>query len=246
MRGVTVGAALSLRTAAGRERAEVARDQLDEAVVLDVAGRGENHVAGLEALLEEADQRVLLEAADGFAGAEDGLAERMALPEILHEDFMDQRVGIVLVHLDLFEDHAALAGDLLRGEDRVQHQVREHIERGRNVLVEHLDVEADGFLAGESVEIAADGVDFAGDALRGARLGPLENHVLDEVGDAVQLGHFVTRTGAHPDPHSDGADVLHALGEHDEPAGEDSAADVAFAVHCGFHGDFRSRIYDRF
>ena len=113
------------------------------------------------------------------------------------------------------------------------------------MLVENLDVEADGFFAGESVEIAADGVDFARDALRGARLGPLEDHVLDEVGDAVQLGHFVTRTGAHPDAHGDGADVLHALSEHDEPAGEDSAADVAFAVHGGFRRDFRIG-YDRF
>ena len=167
-------------------------------------------------------------------GAEDGLAERMALPEVLREDLVDERVGIVLVHLDLFEDDAALAGDLLGGEDGVQHEIGENVEGGGNVLVEHLDVEADGLLAGEGVEIAADGVDFAGDALRGARLGPLEDHVLDEVGDAVQLGHFVARTGAHPHAHGDRADVLHALGEHDEAAGEDGAADVAFVIHGSF------------
>ena len=185
-------------------------------------------------------QRVLLEAADGFAGAEDGLAERVALPEILHEDFVDQRVGIVLVHLDFFEDHAALAGDFFGGEDGVQHEVGEDVECGGNVLVENLDVEADGFFAGKGVEIAADGVDFAGDALGGARLGPLEDHVLDEMGDAVQLGDFVARTGAHPDAHGDGADVLHALGEDDETAGEDSTADVAFAGHGSFRGTFRA------
>jgi hypothetical protein len=55
----------------------------------------------------------------------------------------------------------------------------------RDVLVEDLDVEADGLFAGEGVEVAADGVDLAGDLLGGAGGGALEDHVLDEVGDAV-------------------------------------------------------------
>jgi hypothetical protein len=65
---------------------------------------------------------------------------------------------------------------------------RGHRERGIYVLVEDLDVEADGLFAGEGVEIAADGVDLAGDLLGRARGGALEDHVLDEVGDAVSGG----------------------------------------------------------
>ncbi len=42
--------------------------------------------------------------------------------------------------------------------------------------------------AGEGVEIAADGVDLAGELLGGAGSGALEDHVLDEVGDAVAGG----------------------------------------------------------
>jgi hypothetical protein len=34
------------------------------------------------------------------------------------------------------------------------------------MLVEHLDVEADGLLAGKGVKIAADGIHFASDPLR--------------------------------------------------------------------------------
>ena len=49
----------------------------------------------------------------GFFGSEDGLAEGMVFPKILGEDFVDEVVRIVLIHLDLFEDHAAFAGDVL-------------------------------------------------------------------------------------------------------------------------------------
>ncbi len=118
-----------------------------------------------------------------------------------------------------------------RGEDRVEDEVGEDVEGRRDVLVEDLDVEADGFFAGEGVEVAADRIHFAGDALRGAGFGALEDHVLDKVRYAVELRDLVTGADAHPDPHRDRADVLHALGEDDEAAGEDSTADIAFAVH---------------
>jgi len=230
------GGRVAAENVAGRERAEVVRDHLDEAVVLDVAGGGKDHVAGLEALLEEADESVLLEAADGFAGSEDGLTEGMTLPEILHEDFVDQGVGTVLVHFDFFEDDAALPGDFFGGENGIEDEVGQDVEGGGDVLVEDLDVEADGFLTGKGVEVATDGIDLAGDALGGPGFGSLEYHVLDEMGDAVEFGDFVTRAGAHPDTHGDGADVLHALGEDDETVGEDSTANISIAGHFRFSG----------
>ncbi len=152
-------------------------------------------------------------------------------------------VGIVLVHLDLFEDDAALAGNFLGGEDGIEDEVGEDVEGGRDVLVQHLHVEADGFLAGEGVEIAADGVDFASDALRGAGFRPFKDHVLDKMRDAIQLRHFVTGAGAHPDAHGDGADVLHAFGEDNESTGKDSTANIAFFSHFGFReeGNLRGR-----
>jgi hypothetical protein len=74
------------------------------------------------------------------------------------------------------------------GEDRVEHQVGQHIQRNGHVLGQRLDVEADGLLAGEGVQVAADRVHLAGNVLRGAGTGALEEHVLDKVGDAVGLG----------------------------------------------------------
>ncbi len=172
--------------AGGGEAAEVLGDLGDEAVVVEVAGGGEDHVARGEAAGVEVEDDLLGEAGDGLDGAEDGAAERVALPEVLGEGLVDEVVGVVLVHLDLFEDDALFAGDVLGGEGGVQDEVGEEIKRRGKVLVQDFDVEADGLLAGEGVEIAADGVDLAGELLGGARGGAFEDHVLDEVGDAVE------------------------------------------------------------
>ncbi len=153
--------------------------------MVEVAGGGEDHVFRGEAAAVVVEDGLLREAGDGLDGAEDGPAEGVILPEVLGEGLVDEVVGVVLVHLDLFEDDALFAFEVGLGELGVQDEVGEDVEGGRHVLVEHLDVEADGLLAGEGVEVAADGVDLAGDVLRGAGGGALEDHVLDEVGEAV-------------------------------------------------------------
>ena len=53
------------------------------------------------------------------------------------------------------------------------------------MLIEDLDVEADAFLRGEGVHVAADRIDLARDGFGGAGFGALEHHVLDKVGDAI-------------------------------------------------------------
>ena len=103
-----------------------------------------------------------------LAGAKDGTAEGVALPEVLGEDFVNEGVGVVLVHLDLFEDDALFSGEFLRGEGGVEDEVGEDVEGGRDVLVEDLNAEADGLFAGVGVKVAANGVDVAGDLLGGA------------------------------------------------------------------------------
>ncbi len=143
---------------------------------------------GGEAAGVKVEDDLLVEAGDGLGGAEDGTAEGVALPEVLGEGFVNEVVGVVLVHLDLFEDDALFAGELVGGEGGVEDEVGEDVEGGGDVLVEDFDIEADGLFAGEGVEVAADGVDFAGDLLGGAGGGALEDHVLDEVGDAVDRG----------------------------------------------------------
>ena len=229
MRALASGAASSLSGSPPASAENLAGDGLGELVVVEVAGRGEDHVAAVEAVAVVVEELVLVEAGHGLRGAEDGPAQRMVLPEALREELVDEDVGIVFVDLDLFKDHAALALDVGRGEDGIQHQVGEHVEGDGHMVGERLDVEADGFLAGEGVEVAADGVHFAGDVLRGAGAGALEEHVLDKVGDAVGLGGLAAGAGLDPDAHGDGAQVIHALGQHDQAVRQYGAAKVSLS-----------------
>ena len=97
--------------------------QLHKLVVVQIAGRRNDHVAGRELAAVVVQDRGLIEAADRLLGAQDRLAQRMVLEEVLGEDLVHEVVGIVLVHLDLFQDDAALARDLLDVEDGMQHHV---------------------------------------------------------------------------------------------------------------------------
>jgi hypothetical protein len=151
----------------------------------------------------------------------------MIFPEILGEDFVDEVIGIVFVHFDFFEDHAAFAGDVIGGECGMQDEVGKNFKGNGNVFVKHLDVEADALFGGEGVHVAADGIDLAGDLLGSAMLGAFEDHVLDKMGDAVRLRRFVARTGFKPNADRGGADVLHLLGDDGETMGQNLTADIA-------------------
>ena len=94
----------------------------------------------------------------------------MPFPEVLREQLVDEIVGRVLDHLDLFEDDLLLALDLVGGERRAQHDVGQQIDGERQVLVEHLDVVARVFLRRERVELAADRIDRLRDVLGAARV----------------------------------------------------------------------------
>ena len=80
--------------------------------MIEVSGRGKDHVAAAEAAAVIVKELLLIELAHRRGGAENRLAERMIFPEILREQLVDQHVRIVFVDLDLFEDHAALALDI--------------------------------------------------------------------------------------------------------------------------------------
>ena len=92
----------------------------------------------------------------------------MIFPESLSEELVDQIVGRVLDHLDLFDDDLLLALDVVGTEGGIAHDVGQDVERQRQVLVEHLDVVAGVFLRGERVELSADRIDGLGDVFGSA------------------------------------------------------------------------------
>ena len=122
--------------------------------------------------------------------AQNRRAQRMSAPKILGKHFMRQRFRIVFLHLDLFEHHLLFLADVFLGEKRAQHQVGKHVKGDGQVLVEHLGIEATvSFAVKASSRPPTESISRAimfGGAARGA----LENHVFDEVGDAVQRAGF--------------------------------------------------------
>src|SRR5664280_535198 len=96
---------------------------------------GEDHVAWSEAAGVKVEDDLLGEAGYGLDGAEDGAAEGMALPEVLSKGLVDEVVGVILVHLDLFEDDALLAGNVVRREGGMEDEVGQKVKCGWNILV---------------------------------------------------------------------------------------------------------------
>ena len=141
----------------------------------------------------------------------------MPRPELLREHLVDEIVRRVLDHLDFFEDDALLRVDLRRRERRTHHHVAQQVDRERHVLVEHLDVVARVFLGRERVELAANRVDRLRDDLRRARVGALEQHVLDEVRDAALGIRLVARAAREPHADRHRSHVRHRFGDQPQP-----------------------------
>src|ERR1700722_1144314 len=211
---------------------EMLDDEIDELIVVEMSGGGYDDVAGGKALGIGFADGVALELFHRFFRAQDGFAQRMIFPEVLGEDFVDEVIGIVLIHFNFFENDAALASDIFRGECGMQNQVSENLKSYGNIFVQNFDVEADTFFGGEGIHVAADGVDLAGDLFGGAVLGAFEDHVLDKMGDAIGLRRLVARTGFEPDADRGRADVLHLLGDNSQTVRENLTANIAnFLYH---------------
>src|SRR5207247_10388472 len=88
------------------------------------------------------------------------------------------------------------------------------------VLIQNLDVVAGVFLRRKRIELAADGIHSLRDVFRGARVGALEQHVLDKMRDAAVFFRFVTRPAREPHAQADRAYVAHRFSHETNPVVE--------------------------
>ena len=95
----------------------------------------------------------------------------------------------------------------------MEQHVGQNVEGFPNVLVDDLDVEPHQFLAGEGVQVAADGIHLPGDVFGRPGFAPLEQHVFNEVRDAVLGQGFAARTRPDPQTYGDGTDPGHDFGD---------------------------------
>src|SRR5262249_430974 len=131
-------------------------------------------------------------------------------------------------------DNLLFVLNVARIEARTEAEVADDVEGDGKVLIENFGVETDLLFGGEGVEHAADGIHFARDGFGGAVLGAFEDHVLDEVSEAIFLRKLGAGGGGNPDGDGNGANVGHRLSDDDETVRQRVALDVPdFRGHVG-------------
>ena len=166
-----------LRCAAGacREITQQVCELLFEAGA-DSSGDAHHHALGRVPAVEVREERLAGCVLHRFLAAEDVPAESVVAVHEVVEHAGDEVPRRIEVHVHLLDDHALLTVDLLGVEAGVTQQVDEHVERDVAALARAAHVVAGDLLAGEGVELAADGVDLGRDvARRRAPPVPLKN-----------------------------------------------------------------------
>ena len=132
-----------------------------DAVVVDVARRGQHDVRADVGAPVVAEQRPPRDRRDHLRAADHGPPERMRAEDRLGGEVVDDVLRVVLDHRDLLEHDLALGVDV-RERGREDH-VRHHVEGDVDVVVGHAGVD-DGRLArGGGVQLAAHRVEQLGD-----------------------------------------------------------------------------------
>ena len=212
--------------ARGTEIAELALDEVQNFFVRYVSRGGDDEMIGGKPIAEALDEMFAVESANGFRGAENGTAKRMLGPKAARKNVVKEILGVVHVHLDFFEDDLAFLAYVVGIELGTENEIGDDVKGDGEMFVEDFGVEANLLFRGESIEHAADRIHFTGDGFRGAALGAFENHVLDEMREAVFFRRFAARAVADPNADGDRTDVGHRLGDDHEAIAENVFLDV--------------------
>ena len=169
---------------------------------------------------------------DAGGGAEHAVAERVLLVVNAARILAGHRPWLVLVHLDLFENHLLLGVEVFLPQARAQ-DVREHVHRFRQVLGQHGRV-VDGVLfAGVGVVAGPDAVEVQVHLQRGAARRALEHHVFEEVRHPRDLGRFVPAPGANEEPERDRPRRRARLADELQPVGKLVRMERHEGTFCG-------------
>ena len=151
------------RRAGARQVDEGLGRQLDDAVVIDLAGRAQDQPLAAVVLAHVAADGLARQAADDLGRAQhraaEGLVGKGAGLEVVEDDV----VGRVLGLADLLQHDRALARQLALVEHRVLEDVGNDVEGERHVVRQHARVVGGVLARGIGVEMAADRFDLDGD-----------------------------------------------------------------------------------
>ena len=181
----------------------------DQRVVIDLAGRDQDQAAGTISLgppgveIVARDRRDARPRRRGSSGRAAG--RRRPPPEIVEDDV----VGRIARFAELLQHDVLLALEIGRVEMRRADQVGDQLDAERQMLGQQRGREAGAVAVGPGVEVAADILDRLADLARLAAAGALEHHMLEQVGEAVELRRLVARAGIGIEADRDGLDARH-------------------------------------
>src|SRR6266571_4071961 len=174
----------------------------------------DNHLRGSVMPGPERQQRGPAERFDGSDFPEHGPSQRVGAEGILGVQVMEVILRVVFDHPDLFQHHLLLLGHFSGVKPGMVEDVREQVEALRQVLVQNLGVEGGALPGRKGIELPAERVDLPRDGLGGAPPSALEDHVLDEVREALLARLLIARADIHPDPDRDRPHRRYPLGDH--------------------------------
>jgi len=97
-----------------------------DGIMVHAPGSGEDHLVGAVMFAHEGAQVIAAEGLHPFGGAKDGAAEGL----------VDDVVGRVQRLPDFLQDHMAFYFDLFGIEGRVQHDIADHVQGQRHVILQ--------------------------------------------------------------------------------------------------------------
>ena len=140
----------------------------------------------------------------------------MPSPKPLEEDLMNEILRRVLHHVDLFENHIALALHFDRGERWIENDIRKKLEGKRQMLVQNPCIEPYVLLICKCVELSPYGIDRLRNIRGRTGFRAFEEKVLNEVRDARCAISLEPRAAFDPDADRDGSKMRHDLcGNHE-------------------------------
>ncbi len=186
--------------------------QGDDLVPVGPPGKGEHDVGRAILAGEIRAHRLDLHRGDRLHGAQDALPERVR-PEV---ERLGRVVGdghrIILIHLDLFDDHLLLGVEVVLAKRGAQ-DVGQDVERSRQILGQAGDVIERVFFGGLRVVLGADAVEVAVDRQRVAPRRSLEDHMLKEVRHARDFRPLVAAPCLDEEPRRHRAGLVVQFGD---------------------------------
>lgn len=210
---------------------------IDHTLVLDRTRDAKVGVAGTIERREVAAHILRREPRDVGTRSDDSLAQRVvtehqAAGDVVRVD-LDAVLGVVLV--DLLEDQGPLELDV--GEPRAPDQLPEEADRRRDMLGLEGELEQGVVAAGLGVQGRAELLDGRVEGERGqVLLGPPEQHVLDEVGQAVVHGGLEPRPDLDEQRHHGGVEVGQGDRGHVQAVVEPGGLDLRVQAAGGSRG----------